>query len=132
LKEAALSDSAADSQDAEPQNPDRFEQLMKAMEGRLSQQIAAVQEQITTVQEQIATLQEDVQALRGDSDRHDRELGLLSVQASIDRERATRAAGRGDYREVPRRSQVPSPTEPAVSGFSFDPSIRKPATPRYG
>jgi chromosome segregation ATPase len=84
---------------------------------------------IRSLSDSAAATQTAVESLQQATAAREREWDLLGAEMSMNRQGALRASGHGIYR---RTAPVRPATEAALSGFSFDPSIRKPAPSRYG
>jgi uncharacterized protein YdcH (DUF465 family) len=119
---------------------DRLDERIELFDERIGRLEAAIDQQGL----ELASLQSRFEILQRDNEIREIAFGFPATRGSIDRHAALRRAeyglyansGRGDSSPVAASPGRPRPlssqTEAAQSGFSYDPSVRKLATPRYG
>jgi chromosome segregation ATPase len=106
----------------------RLERVEERLE-KLEEHGNTLETGIHSLSDSTAATQTAVESLQQAAAARDREWDLLGAEMAMNRQGALRESRHGNYR---RTAPVRPPTEAALSGFSFDPSIRKPAPSRYG
>jgi hypothetical protein len=107
----------------------RVESLLQESVQKISTRLEKVGARLDSLSDSAALTQGAVESLKQAAAARDREWDLLGAEMAMNRQGALRESRLGSYRKT---APVRPPTEAALSGFSFDPSIRKPAPSRYG